>query len=222
MFLYFGMDEYTRGPKTYCQSASIRTSPTQIHFSADLFNSVAQGGICGCGAWLRIRSWSLYKLCWSGGPNTDTGAEIMALRGLLWFSKRLQLDHIFIYGDSKALIDKILGQTNFAPPYKSCWLCRIKQLNSVLSPCLFIIYTGNQTLWWMVYQKDFMQLWASFATTILWMVLLRRKGNGDSFFLSSAWIFKYMRSPSYFAGRFYVYGQMYWTFAFFLWIKNEV
>lgn len=65
---------------------------------------------------------------WYGGPGTNTRAEILALWGLLWFPKKKLLDCMQIYGDSKSLIEGILGHTNFPPPNLCCWLDRIKTL----------------------------------------------------------------------------------------------
>lgn len=78
-----------------------------------VFDDTAQAGICGCGACLRICDKKQYKIHWHGGGGTGTGTnmsvEISALWGLLWFSKKFNLNTIPAYGDSKSLIDRELN-----------------------------------------------------------------------------------------------------------------
>lgn len=85
----------------------------------------AQNPNCGCGAWLRISPTCHYKLYWYGGSGTNTRAEVIALWGLMWFTNHLRYDRIFIYGDSKVLIDHLLRKATINQNCMSSWLNRI-------------------------------------------------------------------------------------------------
>lgn len=99
-----------------------------------VFDDTAQAGICGCGACLRICDKKQYKIHWHGGGGTGTGTnmsvEISALWGLLWFSKKFNLNTIPAYGDSKSLIDNMLVKITASPPLLDGCLNHIQTLKS--------------------------------------------------------------------------------------------
>lgn len=65
-----------------------------------MFDGVTQAGNSGCGAWIMISLYSYYKCFLHGYNGTNTRAEILALLGVLWFTRTKLIQHIHIYGDS--------------------------------------------------------------------------------------------------------------------------
>lgn len=55
-------------------------------------------------------------------------AEVLALWGLLWFSRQLSIDTLFVYEDSQVLIEGLSANTEFSPPHLSAWISQINIL----------------------------------------------------------------------------------------------
>lgn len=104
-----------------------------ITFLAGWFDGASQRGMCGCGAFLKPDNIILYYLHQNGGLGTNTRAKIMALWGLLQFAAEKQLDITKIYGDSKVIIDGMLGHTSFGPPLQVGWTNKVRHLLASLT-----------------------------------------------------------------------------------------
>jgi len=70
-----------------------------ITLHARRFDGPTQVGLCGCGEVLKLDRNSKYNLSWHGSSGTNTRAKIIALWGLLMFSKEKQLHNINIYSE---------------------------------------------------------------------------------------------------------------------------
>jgi len=105
-----------------------------MEYLIGFFDGAAQRNTCGCGFWISISNKLAYKTHWYGGSGTNTKAEAMALWGLLCFTNFLGIPAIHIYGDSKIIIDQIMGRANINNPLLLGWLGRIgllwNQLNN--------------------------------------------------------------------------------------------
>ena len=55
-------------------------------------------------------------------------AEVIALWGLLWFASMLCIEDLWVYGDSKVLIDHLNKETIFFPGHLTSWMERIKMV----------------------------------------------------------------------------------------------
>lgn len=68
---------------------------------------------------------------------------MLALWGLLWFSRVKHMHHIHIYGDSKALINGMLERTNFGPTHLKSWMEHIMLLRQEFSLSPLNIFFGR-------------------------------------------------------------------------------
>lgn len=84
---------------------SRRMRPVEIIYNSIFFDGASQQHRCGCGAWLMLTSNCHYKIYWFRGIGTNMRAEILALRGLLWFASQLCIEDFRVFGDSKVLVD---------------------------------------------------------------------------------------------------------------------
>lgn len=97
----------------------------EFHYPAGFFDGAFQNLSCGCGAWLMLSPTCHYKIHWNRGRGTNTRAETIALWGLLWFSNQLYLEKLWVYGDSKILIDHLNNKSSLNPSHLTHWLERI-------------------------------------------------------------------------------------------------
>lgn len=112
----------------YPYDISHRLIPLLIILPFGFFNGAAKLASCGCGAVLRIDISTQFNLHWNGGPSTNTRADAITLCVLLWFAQKKKLHSLHIYGDTKSLIDGILGHSNYNSPKLSGWIKRIKHI----------------------------------------------------------------------------------------------
>lgn len=68
------------------------------------FNGVEINNICGCGAYIVIKSGYYYHFRWSGGLGSNSRAKIMALWGVIYCVKCLSTEIVDIYRYSKGVI----------------------------------------------------------------------------------------------------------------------
>ena len=99
--------ERLRSRKAPTVDLSIRLRPFEILFLAGYFDGASQHSRCGCGAWLMLSPSCHYKIYWHGGSGTNMRGEVLALWGLLWFVNQLCIEKMWVYRDSKVLIDHL-------------------------------------------------------------------------------------------------------------------
>ena len=63
----------------------------------------------GCGAWLKLSKDERIEICWNGGKGTNNLAELMAIWCGFNTAVNLGLQGVSVYGDSKLVIDTMLG-----------------------------------------------------------------------------------------------------------------
>ena len=73
------------------------------------FDGATQFNSCGCGVHIIMDEGLHYLISWNGGKGSNCMAEVMALAGLLSFCIFLDIHLVSIYGDSKIVIDHVLG-----------------------------------------------------------------------------------------------------------------
>lgn len=101
---------------------------SRIFYPASFFNGASQGNRCECGFSIAFSPEQAYWVHWGAGSGTNTGEEAMALWGLLWFTKYLNIPKIHIFGDSKIIIDYVMGYAKIYQPSLHGWLYQIEQL----------------------------------------------------------------------------------------------
>lgn len=116
---------------------SHRMRPFDIHYPASFSDGVDQNNRCGCGALMIINPLCHYKIHWYGGHRSNTRAEIMALLGLLWLTKQLYIDKIWIFGDSKVLIDHMNNLNSMSTGHLTTWMDRIQEIPRNFSHIIF-------------------------------------------------------------------------------------
>lgn len=104
-------------------SATIQFSNPWAHF-----DGASKEGVCGCGVYLHMAKDMQYYIYWNGGMGTSNRAEAMALHGLLIFCTFLEIDSIHIYGDSKVIIEHVIGKLSIKNDSLMGWMNRIAAL----------------------------------------------------------------------------------------------
>ena len=107
---------------------SIRNAPHQIALPAIFFDGAQQGGICGCGFWLKLSNDVRYHICRFGGSLTNNSVELMDLWSGLWMACHLEIKEANIYGDSKIIIDGLSGNGDIFIQGALGWCNRLKYL----------------------------------------------------------------------------------------------
>ena len=74
-----------------------------------------------------------YKFYWNGGYGSNTRAECIALWGLIWVASNLYVDSLWVFGDSKILIDHMNNKSNLNPRLVTHWIDRIHVLKENFS-----------------------------------------------------------------------------------------
>ena len=69
------------------------------------FDGAQEDGLCGAGMVIRIRNNLFYRLWMEADKETNTKAELLALWGLLYFAKKMNILDITILRDSKVIIE---------------------------------------------------------------------------------------------------------------------
>lgn len=80
------------------------------------FEGVAQRNSCACGFWIAMTADLSYTVYWNSGGGTNTKVEALTLWGLLWFNSVLGNLILHIYGDSKIIIDQVMGRASINNP----------------------------------------------------------------------------------------------------------
>ena len=90
------------------------------------FDGAEQGGQCGCGVSISVNENCL--IYWNGGRGSNSKAEAMALVGLIHFCLFINLQDVSIFGDSKVMVDGVIGKSIIRKPQLYGWIDRIKFL----------------------------------------------------------------------------------------------
>lgn len=69
-----------------------------------------------------------YKIFWHGGNGSNMRVEVLAMWGLLWVASQLFIENMWVYGDSKVIIDHLNKGTVLNPGTLMSWLEQIKTL----------------------------------------------------------------------------------------------
>jgi len=83
---------------------------SQMSFPRDFFDGAPQNSICACSIFISMNEDHNFSIHWNGGKGTNNKAEAMALSGLLHFNTFLNIPSLQIYGDSKLIIDHVIGK----------------------------------------------------------------------------------------------------------------
>ena len=112
----------------YIKNLSTHHFSISIHFHVGFLDGATHNSYCGSNGWFRLCNRKQYTLSWNDGTSTHSRENTMAFFGLLWFVNRHHVNNIHIYGDSRSLIEGLLGHTNFSPPHLSCWIDYLRLL----------------------------------------------------------------------------------------------
>lgn len=100
----------------------------------------------GCGAWIKISQVERIHICWNGGLGCNNLAELMALWCGLLASHNMGLNDVSIFGDSKIIIDAMVGKAVLSTARVQGWLLRAQQLWSKMNkPAITHIFRENNT-----------------------------------------------------------------------------
>lgn len=114
--------ESLRTEPTPTRDLSCRMRLVEIQYPVGFFDGASQLSSCRCGVWLRISPTCHYKIHWSGGFGTNMRAEILALWGLLWIASQLCIDDLWVFGDSKVLVDYVNRGNKLDSVQHETWL----------------------------------------------------------------------------------------------------
>ena len=89
---------------------SHRIRPHEISIPTFFFDGAYSDGIIGCGAWVKISQAERIHYYWNGGAESNNFAEFMAIWGALLAANHLDLTQISFYGDSKLVVDGLIGK----------------------------------------------------------------------------------------------------------------
>lgn len=89
------------------------------------FDGAAQNGLCGCGVQNIVDDNNQYLIHWCGGMGTNSKAEASTLAGLLNFCFFLNIQAVSIFGDSKVMVDFVLGKDNIYKSHLLGWMDKI-------------------------------------------------------------------------------------------------
>ena len=110
------------------------------------FDGAQQDGLCGAGMVIRIRNNLSYRLWMGVGKGTNTKAELLALWGLLYFAKKMNILDITILGDSKVIIEWAKYVYSLHTMELQHWVRRTKISFLLFSELLSGIYIESKTL----------------------------------------------------------------------------
>ena len=80
------------------------------NFRLGFFDGAHKDGWCGASMILHLRRNHFFRLSTRLGHVTNTFAELMALWGILWFSRKRGILELRVVGDSKVVIDWVNGK----------------------------------------------------------------------------------------------------------------
>lgn len=122
----------------YVSDAPIQQRQPRLHLlfspqvdngrSCGFFDGAAQRGAGGAGGLLIISHLEYYELSFNSGKGSNTRAELLALGGLLFFTRHLNLTNLQVYGDSSAVVNWARGLHSLRVASLGHWLQRIRLL----------------------------------------------------------------------------------------------
>lgn len=125
---------------------SHRIRPHEISIPAFFFDGACMDGIIGCGAWVKLSHRERIHLFWNGGTGSNNKAEFMAIWGALMAAINLKISNVNFYGDSKIVVDSIMGNIQLSNPGLQGWFQREKYLWVRLNrPPINHIFRENNT-----------------------------------------------------------------------------
>lgn len=92
------------------------------------FDGVAQCGARGAGGLLLISQLEYYEISLYIGKGSNTRAELLALGGLLFFARHLNLTYLQVFGDSRAVVDWAKGLNALRVASLGHWMKWIKSM----------------------------------------------------------------------------------------------
>lgn len=104
-------------------------------FPQVLFDGAAQNNSCGCGIHIIMDEYTQFLISWNGGKGSGCKAEAMALTGLLSFCFFFNIQSVSIFGDSKVMVDFVLGKIHISNPHLAGWMNRIVFLWERMEGC---------------------------------------------------------------------------------------
>lgn len=99
------------------------------------FDGAAQLNSCGCGVHIIMDEGLHYLISWNGGKGSNCMAEAMALARLLTFCIFFDIHLVSIYGDSKIMVDHVLGKCRISCPHLTGWMDRVMFLWGKVNGC---------------------------------------------------------------------------------------
>jgi len=90
------------------------------------FDGAEQQRICGCRVHIIMDENMQCFISWNGGRGSNNLAEVQTLTSLLAFCTFFDIQSISIFGDSKSVIDHVMGSSHIRCPHLAGWLDRIK------------------------------------------------------------------------------------------------
>lgn len=99
------------------------------------FDGVALNDSCGCGDHIIMDEDLHYLISWNAGKGTNSSVEAISLAGLLSFCICFDIHSMSIYGDSKIMVDHVIGKCCISYPHLTGWMDRIMYLWGELQGC---------------------------------------------------------------------------------------
>ena len=98
------------------------------NFPLGFFDGAHKDGWCGVGVILHLRRNHFFRLSTGLGHVTNTFVELMALWGILWFSRKRGILELRVVGDSKDVIDWENGKNSMRSLNLSHWMKRVQMV----------------------------------------------------------------------------------------------
>jgi hypothetical protein len=105
----------------------------------------ATGLNSGAGGVIRINENIIYKWYLNCGPGTNTRAELLGAWALLVLAIRFDILEFFVQGDSRIIIDWLIGKGQLHVIALECWKDRISELKSIFRLLLSSMFIVKKT-----------------------------------------------------------------------------
>lgn len=102
--------------------------PVQDNFPVGFFNGALKRDKCGSGMSIYLSPGKFYHFVWYSGGGSNTRAELLAMSGVLFYARWLDIEVIYIFGDSKVVVDWAIGKSTMQTPDLTNWQNGIKLL----------------------------------------------------------------------------------------------
>lgn len=103
------------------------------NYHVGFFDGAATEDQSGIGLVVKVSTSHCFKAHMTVRTSTNIREELLALSGLLFLSQHIGSQSLFIFGDSKVVVDWFNGDAGLNVVALQAWKCRIQTLRSIFS-----------------------------------------------------------------------------------------